>query len=134
MEARALGTRWFSFNFHKPGLRGLAMQHESNAETVPPTSSPCLHQRVIRYLGLGLMALSCLTTVSCVTISEEDAWVFSLSRAVYSSGDGDDKFGDADEHGNANNVGLLVLVALPLVLDIAFLPITVTHDCIVGDY
>ncbi|MFT5289058.1 MAG: hypothetical protein ACI8QS_002791 [Planctomycetota bacterium] len=109
------------------------MQHDSDQVVVPPIRPLRVHQRVARSLVFGLLAMLCLTSVSCVTISEEDAWVFGLSRAIYSSGDGDNKYGDADGPGSVNNVGLLILVALPLILDIAFLPITLTHDCIVGD-
>ncbi len=112
------------------------MQHASNEASVPPIRRPRVHQRIARSLGLGLAALFCFISASCVTISAGDAWGFGLSRAIYSSGDGDCDFGDADanDRNRTNSVGLLMLVALPLILDIAFLPITVTHDCIVGDY
>jgi len=82
---------------------------------------------------LPTLALLCVAP-SCAWNSE---WVFGATRASY--GDGPEKFPPVSaQSGGAKEAGQVVVLAvgfllLPVIVDLAFLPIEWTHDQVVLD-
>jgi hypothetical protein len=56
-----------------------------------------------------------------------EQWTFAMSRYAYEDG----KWEPKPDREGMDAVGLLVLLALPLALDLVVLPITLPHDLVV---
>jgi len=78
-------------------------------------------------------ALAIVLLLLLAGCASNEQWTFAFSRRVYEDVDWRPKSRPDPRpgHEDAEAVGLLVLMALPLVLDLVALPVTLPHDLFV---
>lgn len=76
--------------------------------------------------ALVLLLAGMLLAAGCKT---GEPWAFSVTKSVHESGIGEEILESSDGHARAGDVALVVLLA-PFAIDLALLPVTLTHDAV----
>jgi len=79
-----------------------------------------------RSLAAALVLASALSSTAC---KSGEPWAFTVTRTVNESGISVDLLESTQHCENSTEVALAVIL-LPFVIDLAFLPVTLTHDAV----
>ena len=79
-----------------------------------------------RSLAAALLLASALSGTAC---KSGEPWAFTVTRSVNESGIGEELLESSQNCERSGDVALAVIL-LPFVIDLAFLPVTLTHDAV----